>query len=485
MALGIKNNIRNISYFIVSLFVFISCEEEILGDLIITNTNIVNVASGEIDYEMDIIIDGNKIESIAPHNKNLNYKADKIVDGSDKYVIPGLWDMHAHLSMMGEASIPLFVTNGVTGVRDMGGNWSELKNWRARGNTINQDSCPKIKTAGPILESPQFYAILTQILGPTYTQDRIAIDTEERAQKVVDSLAALGVDLIKVRTVKSPEIFKAIATACKGNAIPFSGHIDENIGIDLAVENGIASIEHDVFLQSLQMDEGARQKTLESIHDANVFFTPTLLATYNNRLRAKEDLLELTNDTLAKASEHREQISPRLLENWKIQLAIQALERPMKWDSLIVPLRSFAKLITANSKVLAGTDSGVMGIIPGKGLHDELRLLVSELRLSNLQALQAATINATTSLGLQNEYGLVKSGFTADLLLLNKNPLADISNTSDIFSIIKNGNVLDQREIKKRFKTLADTLKQVKKDYKPETLNHLNEVLNQIKSASN
>lgn len=484
-----KNIVQYLILLITSIFILISCDnkvtkEPISGDLIITNINIVNVETGKIDDHQDLVIIKNRIQSIFTHNRNLKYKAEKIIDGSNKYLTSGLWDMHTHLSMIGEESIPLFVLNGVTGVRDMGGNWSNLKNWRDLGNQPNQDIYPTIKTAGPMLESPSFYGLLKQILGKSYVQDRIPIASEEEAKTVVDSLSKMGVDLIKIRTVKSPEIFEAIAKACQHNNIPFTGHIEQNIGIQLAIENGISTIEHDVFMQSLSMEAKDLKTTLQAIKDAKIYFTPTMLATYNYRLRPKKELLQLTSDTDIQKPEVSKYLSPSLIEGWEIQLTTQALEAPLNWDSLIVPLSSFAKSIATNSTVLAGTDCGVPGIIPGQGLHEELKMLVNKMKLSNLQALQASTINATQNLGLEKEYGLVKENYKADLLILNSNPLEDISNTSDISSIIKNGSVIDQNSIKERLRIIAKKVEENNSNYKPSTLYHLQLALKKMSETS-
>lgn len=479
------NKIRYSVYILFSVFALTSCAEKVVGDLVLTNGNIVDVETGKISYGRDVVIVENKIHSIVPSINTVNYVAENIIDCSDKYLVPGLWDMHTHLSMIGKESIPLFVLNGVTGVRDMGGNWSDLKEWRKQGNVTNQTMYPKIKTAGPILESPQFYNLLKQILGSNYVQDRISIHSEERAKNVVDSLRTMGVDLIKVRTVKSQAIFKAISAACKENGIPFTGHIDQNIGVEFAAENGIVSIEHDVFLQSLDMDKEKLDNTLQAIKDSKLYFTPTMLATNNYRLRPKEELIQLAIDSLNKHLEYRQYLSPKLIENWNIQLAVQALENPMEWDSLMAPLRSFAKSIAANTTILSGTDCGVTGVLPGKGLHEELVLLVKEMDLSNVQALQATTINAVQNLGLQNQYGLLKPNYTADILILNENPLDDISNTSNIFSIVKNGNILDQKKRQERFKSIADDVRKTTNTYNPEALVHLKEILNKMNLETN
>ncbi|NAS29892.1 amidohydrolase family protein [Flavobacteriaceae bacterium R38] len=478
-----KNRLQPIVVYLLLICLLQSCKDQLKGDLIIKNVNIVNVETGNIDPNMDIVIVDDRIKSIIKHSDNTVYISENIYEGSGKYLIPGLWDMHVHLSMIGKESLPLFVLNGVTGVRDMGGDWSKLKSWRERGDEIRQNTFPKIKTAGPILESPQFYDVLQQILGPNYVKDRIKIDSPERANKVVDSLSEMGVDLVKIRTVLSQDVFKAIADACKRNVISFTGHIDENIGIDFAVENGIETVEHDLFLQVLKMNNEEIKKVLETVSKSEVDFTPTLLAKYNTRLRPKNELIELLNDSL-NYNKYRQYLSPKLIENWNIQITIQGLERPMKWDSLVVPLRSFSKLLSKEVNILAGTDSGVPGIIPGVGIHEELKMMVEELEVTNLEALQSATINATTNLKLENEYGLVKANFKADLLVLDANPLDDIANTFKINYVIKNGIVINKEDRESKLIRMTEAVKNESETYSPETLTYLKEIIKIMTSGS-
>lgn len=468
----------------LGLIALIGCTKTMKADFVVSNVNIIDVETGKVNNAMDILIVNHKIDSILPHDNNRKYDATKLIDYSGKYILPGLWDMHVHLSMIGEESIPLFVLNGVTGVRDMGGNWPELKAWRSKGNSSEETRFPKIKTAGPILESPRFYGLYEQILGPDYVEDRIAIDTENQAYAVVDSLHKVGVDFIKVRTVKSQEIFKAISEACAKHNLPFTGHIDQNIGIEFAVEQNIKSIEHDVFFQALKANEKEVTDILVAIKQSKTFFSPTLLATNQYRLRPKSELIDLLNDTLNQKSTYRKYLSPTLIEQWNIQFAIQALEQPLQWDSLITPLRSFAEKIAENSVVISGTDCGVTGIIPGAGLHDELRLLVEELGLNPLDAVKSSTINAVEILGLQDEYGLIKPGYYADLLILNENPLKDITQTSNIYSVLRNGAVIDQNDIEQGFEQIADKVEQSRKTYENNTLNYLNTVLKQMSTSS-
>jgi hypothetical protein len=260
------------SVLFLGLIALIGCTKTMEADFVVSNVNIIDVETGKVNNAMDILIVNHKIDSILPHDNNRKYDAAKLIDYSGKYILPGLWDMHVHLSMIGGESIPLFVLNGVTGVRDMGGNWPELKAWRSKGNNSEETRFPKIKTAGPILESPRFYGLYKQILGPDYVDDRIAIDTENQAYAVVDSLHKVGVDFIKVRTVKSQEIFKAISEACAKHNLPFTGHIDQNIGIEFAVEQNIRSIEHDVFFQALKANEKEVTDILVAIKQSKTFF---------------------------------------------------------------------------------------------------------------------------------------------------------------------------------------------------------------------
>lgn len=463
------------NYFLLLLLVASLCANS--QRIAIENVNIIDVRKGEIIGNQHVLIEKDLIKDIASSRFN---QVDQRINASGKFLIPGLWDMHVHLSMVGEESIPLFVLNGVTGVRDMGGNWNQLKEWRDYSNKSGQNIYPVIRTAGPILESPQFYGILSKILGPEFSQTRIPVNDINDVYSIIDSLSSLGVDFVKIRTAASEDAFMRVLESTRKNGLQVTGHIDQNINIQKAVENGISTIEHDLFLQILSMEEDQKKSTIEAIRRNQPYFSPTLIATFQSRLRSKEDLTRLIYDSTNQYEERRKYVSPVLLENWSIGNEISRLEAPMPWDSIVKVSRSFARRIAGATKVLSGTDVGVAGIYPGWSLHEELKMMVAELGISPIEALQSSTINAAESLGLLNQYGTVEKGKKADLILLGANAMEDIANTHNIEIVFKNGVpiTIDARE--ERLLEIANDINRSIPSFEANNLEYLKTILKQM-----
>ncbi|CAN5238288.1 hypothetical protein BH23BAC1_BH23BAC1_51130 [soil metagenome] len=199
----------------------------------IKNINIINVENGEVLKNQHVKIEKGKIVSIVEKVKKVK---SEIINGQGKYLIPGLWDMHVHLDMVGEASMPLFLNYGITGVRDMGGDINVIKKYK------KQPEIPTIISAGAILESPRFYQIVSMLLGEEVAKSRVPFGDPTEAGQLVDSLVASGSDFIKIRTDASQEVFEALGRACKERGVTFSGHIDRNIDFMTTIKSGIGSI---------------------------------------------------------------------------------------------------------------------------------------------------------------------------------------------------------------------------------------------------
>ena len=444
----------------------------------IEKVNIIDVRNGEVHPGQYVLLENGLIRKIEDRAFK---QVDQRIDGSGKFLIPGLWDMHVHLSTIGEESIPLFVANGVTGVRDMGGDWTELKKWRSFSENDDQTSFPIIRTAGPIVESVPFYYMLSKILGREFSKNRVPVADASAVRPVVDSIASLGVDFLKIRTAVSQELFLEVLQYCDSIGLQVTGHIDQSISIEEAVKNGISTIEHDLFLQTLSFTDKEKKAILEAIAEYQPYFTPTLIATYQSRIRPKEQLVSLLNDSSNNHHPRRKFVSPVLLENWNIEKNLSALEAPISWDSVIQISRSFAKEMASHTKMLAGTDAGVAGIYPGWGLHEELQMMTEHFRCSPLKALQASTLHAAASLNLLSLYGTIEEGKKADLLLLEANPLQDISNTQKIAVVFKNGIQLDNDARKQVLLTVESKVTEANEEFEPKTLQHLNKVLRSMR----
>src|SRR5688500_2124884 len=196
----------------------------------IRNVSVVDARDSVPRANTTVIVRGNRIVAVAP-GAAVPAGA-RVIDGRGKYLIPGLWDMHVHTDVVhGRELLALYVVNGVTGVRDMAGRWDTLRTWRseiAGGRLIG----PRIVASGPYLE------------GGTTPIPHIVTRTADEATRGVDSLVALGVDLVKVHGRLSPETFFAVARRARQVGIPFAGHVSQAVGAQAASDSGLRSIEH-------------------------------------------------------------------------------------------------------------------------------------------------------------------------------------------------------------------------------------------------
>ncbi|UII77386.1 amidohydrolase family protein [Flagellimonas sp. HMM57] len=428
--------------------------------------NIVDVISGTIIKNQNIQLNNDIIQQIGPRPFR---KSDKRIKLKGKYVIPGLWDMHVHLTNVGKESLPLFITNGIIGVRDMGGNWKDIKKWKEQKHSY----WPTIFSPGPILESKPFYQLVKQLMGPDFAKTRIPVPSPERAFEIIDSLNTEGVDFIKVRSAKDMPTLSAIVQFAKKKNLNVAGHIEANLRMMDALNIHLYSVEHTTFFQLLGAEDSIKESIIESFKSKSPYFTPTLIATENSRLNstAFKDLTAI----------EKQQLSPELKENWEVFDAIKMLEAPMKWDSINAIFNEFSKRIVNPETLLAGTDLGVPGVLTGSSLHKELELLVNRLDVTNLTALKSATINASKTLGLQSEYGSIEENKKASLLVLDKNPLENIANTRTIYMVIHNGIIIDKEKGIELTADVENELNLSRKNYPNSILDHLKESIKRMK----
>jgi hypothetical protein len=453
-------NLKLIS--VLVLVFFISCRVNYAQQHYwIKNVNIIDVENGDILKNHSIEIEQGKIKTILHLPNKIS---GEIIDGEGKYVIPGLWDMHVHLTMVGDATMPLFLNYGITGVRDMGGDMELIKKYKT--NHLN----PVIYSAGAILESPRFYQIISMLLGEEFTKTRVSYENPEQARSLVDSLIASGSDFIKIRTALNDTNFLALGKACKERGVAFAGHIDPNINLLIAVKSGLSSIEHSEFFHILEMDETQQKELAQAISAEKTFYTPTLIAEIKNKKIPKSEVVAFFNDSLNQSFTERAFISSKLLEYWKLQEEMAQLEAPMDWNDILPAFFKFGNhLAHSGVPLLAGTDCGLHLVIPGQSLHEELELMVKHLNISNLSALQSATINPAKFFKNENE-GKVKAGASANLLLLDENPLENITNTQKIAVVIKEGKIYSKEK-------RAELMAKVQADVNKERSNYENKLI--------
>src|SRR5216684_5227969 len=210
--------------------------------IVITHAAVINPGTSSVQANRTVVITGDHITSVSDAAKFQPPKNARVIDATGQYLIPGLWDMHVH-SAFGdwfpggrEIILPLFIANGVTGVRDMGGDIPVLFAWRseiADGKIIG----PRMVISGPMLD-----ALLPD--GKLRFPSSIAVTTPESAVAAVDSLKAQGVDFIKVQSVISHDAYLAAAAEAHKVGLPIVGHVPDKVRIAETIAAGQKSIEH-------------------------------------------------------------------------------------------------------------------------------------------------------------------------------------------------------------------------------------------------
>jgi Amidohydrolase family len=376
-----------------------------------------------------------------------------------EYLIPGLWDMHVH-SAFGDwfpggrdIILPLFIANGVTGVRDMGGDVPVLLEWRkqiADGTIIG----PRIVISGPMLDG---YLPNGKLRFPS----SIPVTTPASAVAAVDSLKTQGVDFIKVQSVISHDAYLAAAAEAHKQGLPIVGHVPDKVRIREVVEAGQKSIEHlmgifegcsteeDKFIKGegdlkllLNTQDQQRCDALTKLLAQNqTWQVPTLAWQRGGTFLDQRDLKHQPLDKYVPAY-WRDVTWRRFTDEMIPDLLRDPL--PLRQEYFALNLQMVGALHRGGVPFMAGTDTapGVY-IMPGFSLHDELANFV-EAGFTPMESLQTATSNPTRFLGMEGSSGSVEPGKIADLVLLSANPLEDIRNTQKISIVVANGRLFDR-----------------------------------------
>src|SRR5687767_14983614 len=440
---------------LIALLISLLFGGDVLGQqtaLVIRNISVVDGVSPVVQPNRTVVIVGNRITAIGESGKVAIPRKAKVINGTGKYLIPGLWDSHVHLRSADP--LPLFIANGVTGVREMGGDLALVKDLRDRVAS-GQLLGPRIKISGSILESEQWmkwatgHAKKDNDTGMLETlAQRITISDPEQAREAIRKLAGQGVDLIKVRNTHSADAFLAILSEAKKYNIPVAAHAPR-MNLVAASDGGLRSIEHVETVASLRGNVEVDELAKAFVRNGT-FYTPTLIIQVFSRLTPRADLSELLTDAEGKIHERNRYVSPSVLERWKKDFEMQKNEGTFDWAAQTRKGISESRTMKQAGVVfLAGTDFGAPLTYAGFSLHDELEALTKESGLTPFEALQSATSNSAKFFGMESEIGTVTRGKLADLVILTANPLENISNTRKIDGVILNGRYLPSAELSK------------------------------------
>lgn len=441
--------------------------------LAISDVTIIDATGAPAKPNMTVIITADRITEIGKTGEVAIPKNAQVVDGKGKFLIPGLWDMHVHTALgeLPETYFPMFIANGVTGVRDMAvdlGLFKQLRKAISEGRLVG----PRI-IGGQMVDGPL----------PVWPGHPISISDEASARKTAASVKDNGADFIKVYSLIPRQAYFALADEAKKRGITFAGHVPVSVSAFEASDAGQKSIEHlDGILRACSAIEPELMKSIEdAIKDAKdssqiklsivralnqtesraletysqekaaalfarfaangTWQAPTLVVA---RAAAFMNDSDFTNDPRLKY------VNPDIRNSWKNQNDFRLKETSKYFNKTQFQkrLELVMAMHRAGVKMLAATDSLIWYVLPGFSLHDELELFV-KAGLTPMEALQTATRNPANYLGLIDTVGTVETGKKADLVLLEANPLENISNTKRISAVVVEGRLFPKVSLDK------------------------------------
>ncbi|MBS7525381.1 amidohydrolase family protein [Fusibacter paucivorans] len=387
--------------------------------ILIQNTNVLTMQGDEVLENVDVLTDKGKIIKLVKHAPNYSEKDVRIVKGEGRYLMPSLFDAHAHLNSS-EMSY-LFIANGITGIRHLSG--GEMAMAFAASIERGEHIGPNVYASGPIYDGSEAID-----KSPTYRY----IATKEEAIKAVDDTIAEGYRWVKTYPAILPEHLEALMAHARERGIKVCGHMSYHVDHKTLCDWGYHCCEHS---SSLPNDP----ESIAYLAEAGMWFCPTQVVceTLPDYVWNRKKLTDLP---------HYEYVPQKIRDFWeaKNEKIIEGYKRRgMKPDINVVINRG--KTFMAHSKrVMAGSDTMYPGMIAGFSLHDELYKLVHLYGQTNGDVLRMATVNPAAYIGLSDCKGQVRVGFDSDLLLLNGNPLEDITATQKIEGVMKGETYYDR-----------------------------------------
>ena len=391
-----------------------------------------------------VVVRGDRIEAVGPSDEIEVPELAEIVDGKGRFLIPGLADMHVHVDHPSELGI--YPAYGVTTVLNLRGLAKHLA-WRD-------------EIAGGASLRPTLLTTADYVDGyPPYMQPMMSFDSPEEAAAAVAEQKAAGYDYVKVYSRLSAEQFTAISEAARKAGIAVVGHGSANYSLQELVA-GQANVAHGEELIRWYWDPDRPEESLDEIVDTLVEGETAVTANLNfsrSLIRQKEDLEALLGQPEGRFL-HPAIFQPFRRENNRYARRDDAwLGRVRTGQEL--QKRLIKKLVDSGVAVLAGTDASTAGVYPGYSLVEELQEMVSA-GLTPWQALRTATRNpgdfvARTRPGAGSRFGRIESGYRADLVLLDKNPLDDIGNVAAVAGIVLRGTWYPRQELRSSLERLA------------------------------
>ena len=386
----------------------------------------------ELSHHTVVVQDGH-IAAVGPADE-LEVAAGAVrIDGRGKWLVPGLADMHIHLFSWSD--LDLYLANGVTTVRNLGG-YGAADSILALRRAIEAGELrgPTIVTSGNWLDGD-----------PPYRDINTIVRTPEEARLEVERQHRAGYDFIKVYEGLTPEVYGTIVDEAEARGTPVTGHVPSRVGIEGVLRSGQAGIEHAaaILLPALgfRPTEDASRALARQVAEAGVAVTPTLwiLELAFRQRSGPAGIAEVV------ARPEMRYLPPDRLTTWRDDNMFAAFPRLAAAEGQVrrdLVYRFVGHLADAGARILVGTDADVAGSVPGFAIHEELRRLV-EAGLTPHEALRAATAAPAEYLAEVlpdlEPFGTIEVGKRADLILLDADPLADVANLEQPAGVMARG----------------------------------------------
>ena len=461
----------------IVLFQIIACSNEGLffeDAYVVENVGIIDPIDG-LELNMSVVIKENKILDIFKTREIVLSPKNKVHKGTNKFIIPGLWDSHIHFAFEKDlaTSMPnLFLYHGITSLRDTGGEFDFVNKFKQEAIS-NPKTKSRVKIAGPLIDGKFNVYDGSNIYFPKLSIQNIDNNQLERNVRL---LIDKKVDFLKAYEMLSPAQFKILSNLAKENNLKLTGHVPLSMSVIEASNLGLNSMEHlrNLELSMTKMSEKLFQERKNLLLNKSSIKGSELRSLIHSKQRMKSindlDSIKINNVIDALIKNDVWQIPTLILyknfanKTYKNPDYLQFLnllpeERKEEWIKKINAIdnaisKDVVEYTVWSKKMvdfmhdrgisfMAGTDTPIGFLIPGLSLHQEIQELY-ESGLSELEAIQTATINPAKYFNLENSLGRIKSGFIADLIILDKNPLESISNTKSIHAVIKEGNLMNR-----------------------------------------
>ncbi len=442
--------------FVLLFFVVATCPAWADQPVAFTGVNVIPMDSERVLENRTVVVDTGSIQRIGPAEEVEPPDGATLVEADGKYLMPGLSEMHAHVPDGGnrqylEDVLFLYLANGVTLARGMIGDPShiELRRDLATGDV-----------AGPRL-----------IVGGRWLGG--GFDSPADAAQVVRQQKEMGYDFLKMGEGQSPEIFKGIVKQAHASSIDMAGHVSGQVGLKAALEAGYATVDHlDDYMQELvDPDEApdvnpgffgyrlapyARQERMEQIaretREAGVWNVPTETIMHSTFTLDFDEVRERRRDEFRYMPE---QVVEGWFESRKNFRASKDYDPEAGKEFLRVRLDLIEALHEEGAGLLLGSDAPQWFNVPGFSLHHEIEAM-GESGLTPYEILRTGTVNPAIFLGEEDAFGRVEEGMVADLILLNANPLEDLSNTRKIEGVMRHGRWYDRQQIDARLEAIDE-----------------------------